>query len=126
MSLLYNKGARVSEIIGVRLADVVLDGAPCMHLHGKGRKQRAILLWKSTAQHIRAWLRANSALDANSALLPNRDGGAVTRFNVTRRLPLAVQSASTRMASLTNKPISPHTIRHYLPFLTISCNPEIA
>ena len=112
MSLLYNTGARVSEIIGVKLADVVLDGAPCVHLHGKGRKQRAIPLWKSTVQHIRAWLRANPALGADSALLPNRDGGAMTRFNVTRRLQLAVQSASTRMVSLANKTISPHTIRH--------------
>jgi site-specific recombinase XerD len=111
MSLLYNTGARVSEIIGVKLADVVLDGAPCMHLHGKGRKQRAIPLWKSTAQHIRAWLRANPALGADSALLPNRDGGTMTRFNVTRRLQLAVQSASTRMASLTNNSIS-NSIKH--------------
>ena len=105
---------------------MVLDGAPCVHLHGKGRKQRAIPLWKSSAQHIRAWLRANPALGADSALLPNCDGGAMTRFNVTRRLQLAVQSASTRMVSLANKPISPHTIRHYLPFLTMSCNAATA
>ena len=39
LHLLYNTGARVSEIIGVRLVDVVLDGAACVHLHGKGRKQ---------------------------------------------------------------------------------------
>ena len=38
LRMLYNTGARVSEIIGVRLADVGLDGAACVHLHGKGRK----------------------------------------------------------------------------------------
>lgn len=38
LRMLYNTGARVSEIIGVTLADVVLDGAACVHLHGKGRK----------------------------------------------------------------------------------------
>ena len=37
LRMLYNTGARVSEIIGVTLADVVLDGAACVHLHGKGR-----------------------------------------------------------------------------------------
>ena len=40
LSVLYNTGARVSEVIDVRVADVVLDGVPCVHLRGKGRKQR--------------------------------------------------------------------------------------
>ncbi len=38
LRMLYNTGARVSEIVGVKLADVVLDGAACVHLQGKGRK----------------------------------------------------------------------------------------
>src|SRR5439155_21468664 len=37
VALLYNTGARVSEIIGMQVADVVLDEAACVHLHGKGR-----------------------------------------------------------------------------------------
>ena len=37
LGLLYNTGARVSEIIGVRLSDVVLDGIAFVHLHGKGQ-----------------------------------------------------------------------------------------
>ena len=47
LAMLYNTGARVSEIIGVRVVDVVLDGAACVHLHGKGRKQRSVPLWKT-------------------------------------------------------------------------------
>ncbi len=46
ISLLYNTGARVSEIVGVRVVDVVLDGAACVHLHGKGRKDRSVPLWR--------------------------------------------------------------------------------
>jgi site-specific recombinase XerD len=38
LAMLYNTGARVSEIIGVRVLDVVLDGGACVHLRGKGRK----------------------------------------------------------------------------------------
>jgi site-specific recombinase XerD len=37
LTLLYNTGARVSEIIAVRVADVVLEASACVHLHGKGR-----------------------------------------------------------------------------------------
>ncbi len=62
LGLLYNSGARVSEIIGVRVADVVLDGAACVHLLGKGRKHRSVPLWRSTVKEARAWLKLNPQL----------------------------------------------------------------
>jgi len=110
--LLYNTGARVSEIIGVNVADIVLDTAACVHLHGKGRKLRSVPLWRSTVKDIRAWLKLNPQLEPASALLPNRDGKAMTRDNVAKRLALAVRRASKNNPALTNRHISPHTIRH--------------
>ena len=112
LGLLYNTGARVSEIIHVKVVDVVLDGAACVYLHGKGRKQRAVPLWKSTVKEIRAWLRLNPTLGNDSALLPNRDGQAMTRQNVTQRLSLAVIKASKTVNSLLGRHVSPHCIRH--------------
>lgn len=112
LAMLYNTGARVSEITGVRVADVVLDGAPCVHLRGKGRKQRSVPLWKSTVQVIRAWLRRNPDLGADSALLPNRAGQAMTRSNVTQRLDIAVARATALYPDLGKRHISPHIIRH--------------
>jgi site-specific recombinase XerD len=112
LGLLYNTGARVSEIIGVRVADIVLDGAACVHLHGKGRKLRSVPLWRSTVKEIRAWLKLNPQLLPTSALLPNRDGNAMTRNNVTKRLALAVTSATVTNAELAKRHISPHTVRH--------------
>jgi site-specific recombinase XerD len=112
LALLYNTGARVSEIVGVRVADVVLDGGACVHLHGKGRKQRAVPLWKTTVGEVRRWLRVNSSLQRESALLPNRDGHPMTRSNVEQRLDLAVARAIPQCQSLAKKRISPHTIRH--------------
>jgi site-specific recombinase XerD len=112
LGMLYNTGARVSEIIGVRVADVVLDGAACVHLRGKGRKQRSVPLWRSTVKEIRAWLRLNPQLLPTSALLPNRDGEAMTRDNVAKRLVLAVAAAAKVKVELADRHISPHTIRH--------------
>ena len=112
LTMLYNTGARVSEIIGVRLADVVLDGAACVHLHGKGRKQRTVPLWRSTVKAIRAWLRLNPELGSASALLPNRDGKPMTRSNVTQRLDLAVTAAARVHPRLAERHVSPHAIRH--------------
>jgi site-specific recombinase XerD len=111
--LLYNSGARVSEIIGVKVSDVVLaDGAACVHINGKGRKQRSVPLWRSTVKAIRAWLKVNPQFDAASPLLPGRDGHAMTRANVALRLALAVQAAARRHPDLAMRRISPHTIRH--------------
>lgn len=112
LGLLYNTGARVSEITHVKVGDVVLDGAACVHLHGKGRKQRAVPLWKSTVKEIRAWLRLNPPMGNDSALLPNHDGQPMTRNNVTKRLSLAVTKASKTVASLLGRHVSPHCIRH--------------
>lgn len=111
--LLYNTGARVSEITGIKVRDVVLDaGAACVHLHGKGRKQRSVPLWRSTVKAVRAWLRRNPQFEAAFPLFPNRNGQVMTRANVALRLARAVHSASSTFPDLTKRHISPHTIRH--------------
>jgi site-specific recombinase XerD len=112
LAMLYNTGARVTEIIGVRVADVVLDGGACVHLHGKGRKQRSVPLWPTTVAEIRAWLRANPTLRGEASLLPNREGQAMSRSNVVQRLELAVARAADQAPSILKKRISPHIIRH--------------
>lgn len=112
LTMLYNTGARVSEIIGVRVVDVVLDSAACVHLHGKGRKLRSIPLWDASVTEIRSWLRLNPTLRGEAALLPNRDGQAMSRSNVAQRLDLAVRRASVEQPSLLKKRVSPHILRH--------------
>lgn len=112
LTMLYNTGARVSEIVGVRVDDVVLEGGACVHLHGKGRKLRSIPLWDTTVVEIRAWLRRNPTLRGEAALLPNRNGQAMHRSNVAQRLALAVTRAAAEQPSLLKKRVSPHTLRH--------------
>jgi site-specific recombinase XerD len=112
LAMLYNTGARVSEIIGVRISDVVLDGVACVHLHGKGRKQRSVPLWHTTVTAVRAWLRLNPALRGDAVLLPNRDGNAMSRSNVVQRLDLAVTRAGKQTPSILKKRVSPHILRH--------------
>lgn len=112
LTLLYNTGARVSEIIGVRVEDVVLSDTLSVHLRGKGRKQRSVPLWKTTARDVRAWLRVNEQLIAGSPLLPTRDGNVMTRANVTQRLRLATLAATARRPELAKQSVTPHTIRH--------------
>lgn len=111
--MLYNTGARVSEITGIMVGDVVLeDRAACVHLHGKGRKQRSVPLWRSTVKAVRAWLKQNPQLETGLPLLPNRTGHAMTRTNVSLRLARAVKAATRAYPELANRPVSPHVIRH--------------
>lgn len=113
LTMLYNTGARVSEIIGVHVADVVLDGTACVHLHGKGRKQRTVPLWRSSAKVVRAWLRRNPQLQPTSPLLPNRQGNTMTRANVYRRFQLRIEKVSSELPMMAHRrALSPHTIRH--------------
>ncbi|SFU24098.1 hypothetical protein SAMN05192563_1024168 [Paraburkholderia aspalathi] len=41
LTMLYNTGMSGSEIIGIRVVDLFLDDAACVHLRGKGRKLRS-------------------------------------------------------------------------------------
>jgi len=110
-ALLYNTGARVSELTGIRVADVTLAATASVRLHGKGRKQRTVPLWKETATQIRQWLRY-ADLRAEQHLIPNRSGLPMTRTNVAERLNRAVSTAKTTCPQLTGRSISPHTWRH--------------
>jgi hypothetical protein len=50
----------------------------------------------ATVKAVRAWLRANPQFEATSPLLPNCNGKAMTRSNVTKRLVLAARAAAGR------------------------------
>ncbi len=112
LTLMFNTGARVSEIIGVRVADVVLGPTSSIRLHGKGRKQRSLPLWKSAAKAVRDWLQMNPQLQAEAPLLPRRDGKPMTRANVALRLKLAVEAATVKYPDLAKIAVSPHIVRH--------------
>jgi site-specific recombinase XerD len=56
LHLCFAGGLRVSELVGVRLADVTLQPHASIVVHGKGRRERCLPLWKVTAAALRAWL----------------------------------------------------------------------
>jgi site-specific recombinase XerD len=112
LTLMFNTGARVSEIIGVRVADVVLGPTSSIRLHGKGRKQRSLPIWKPTARAVREWLHVNPRLQADAPLLPRRDGKPMTRANAAQRLKLAAEAATTKYPDLAKMSVSPHIVRH--------------
>jgi integrase/recombinase XerD len=109
--LLYNTGARVSEIANLQVQDVRLESSSCVHILGKGRKKRSVPLWQETAKLLRQWLR-RARVTPESPLLPNARGTFISRSGVAQRLRLAVARASAKDPALKLVHVSPHIIRH--------------
>jgi len=110
-TVLYNTGARVSELIGIELQDVRLDAHPAVRLHGKGRKERTVPLWRSTGRSISLWAHELPQIPT-TCLFPDTRGTAISRSGVEYRLRLAITRAARNQPSLLSRRISPHTIRH--------------
>lgn len=60
LAMLYNTGARISELIGTCVSDVTLGSSSYVRLRGKGRKLRTVPLWKETAAQVRRWVKAHA------------------------------------------------------------------
>jgi site-specific recombinase XerD len=109
--LLYNTGARISELLSLRVQDVLGPQAKQVELQGKGRKRRTLPLWRQTQRLLRQWIRENR-LTPPMPLLPNRYGEPLTRFGAFRQIKKLVQRASVEQPTLNRRPISPHLFRH--------------
>lgn len=111
LATLYNTGARVSELTGMRVGDLTLGPNASVRIHGKGRKERAVPLWKGTATQLKRWLREHPRREQDP-LFPNRSGGQLTRVGVSDRLKLAASIAAKTHPELATRRISPHIVRH--------------
>lgn len=108
---MYNTGARVSEIIGLRRDDLISAEVRSLRIRGKGRKERVVPLWKQTAAAVNRWLKQLGP-PPSDPLFPNTRGQSLSRSGVEDRLAVAVAKAAESCPSLRNKSVSPHTIRH--------------
>ena len=57
MILLYDTGARVDEILRVRICDVKTEATPTIQLFGKGKKPRRVPLALRTVSHYKKYLQ---------------------------------------------------------------------
>jgi site-specific recombinase XerD len=111
-------GLRVSELTGLRI-DEVAPQSVSIRVRGKGRRERALPLWKTTASAVRAWLAVRGTAPVPELFL-NARGEPLSRWGVAYVLRRHAETASRKCSSLTGKQISPHVLRHYLPFRIMS------
>ncbi|MEE8263631.1 MAG: tyrosine-type recombinase/integrase [Gammaproteobacteria bacterium] len=121
---LYNTGARVSELIGMRIGDLILDPTASVRIRGKGRKERSVPLWRDTAAQLKHWLREYPR-EPEQPLFPSRSGGTLTRIGLTERLKLAAKRAAGQYSELGKRRIFPHLIRHSIAMHMLQAGVDI-
>ena len=111
--LLYNTGARASEIVNLNLNDLRLADTAQITLLGKGKKPRSCPLWPETVSVLETYLnhRKSKKMGTQQVFL-NANGAPITRFgirHITRKYGIKAQ---TKRPSLKIKTVNPHTMRH--------------
>jgi site-specific recombinase XerD len=120
----FAAGLRVSELVGLRLDDVMLQPQPAIHVTGKGRRERTLPLWKATAKALRAWLALRGHAACPEVFL-NARGAPLTRDGFEYILAKHVAIASAAVSSIKRKRVSPHVLRHSCAMHTLQATHDI-
>ena len=110
-SICASCGLRVSELVGLRVGDIVLHPPASVLVHGKGRRERCLPLWRVTAAALRAWWAVRGTVSTPEFFV-NARGHAMTRSGFEYILAKHVEGAVTACPSLAAKRVSPHVLRH--------------
>jgi site-specific recombinase XerD len=112
-------GLRLSEITSIRQRDVSLTTGAHVRCEGKGRKERCTPLTKNTVAALKFWVREQGANGAQ-ILFPSLRGGQLSADAVQHLVTKYAAVAQQSCPSLAGKRISPHVLRHYVPFWIMS------
>jgi integrase/recombinase XerD len=124
LHLAFAAGLRVSELVGLQTANLVLHPQPTVHVMGKGRRERVLPLWKETATVLRDWLHVRGE-SQGTALFVNARGDLMTRSGFEYILEKHVRAAAAKQASLAGKRVSPHSLRHSCAMHTLQATGDI-
>ena len=110
LSLLYDTGARVQELINLTPSDVRLENPSIIKIFGKGRKERHVPLMAQTKQLLKSYMAEHSfnlPRFANHPLFTNRQGEKLTRAGVSY-----IISKYCTKEEMSDCKITPHVFRH--------------
>ena len=114
LSVLYDTGARVQELVDLSAGDVRFDPPAQIRLLGKGRKMRAVPLMANTVQLLRSHLQENH-LDHpeqfDKPLFQNARNQRLSCSGIRYILKKYLDQARDKRPSL-NRTVSPHSLRH--------------
>jgi integrase/recombinase XerD len=115
LSLLYESGARVQELIDLKPSSLRLDKPALVRLHGKGDKSRVVPLMEQEVKILSAYMEENHLdipLQSERPLFFNSSGHKLTCSGVTYILMKYAAMARAFHPELIPRQISPHVLRH--------------
>jgi integrase/recombinase XerD len=124
LHLAFAAGLRVSELITLRLDQLDGQAITSLHVIGKGRRERVLPLWKETTTALKAWLAIRPQSGELEVFL-NRIGRAMTRSGFAHILSKHVATAARKQASITQKRVTPHVLRHTCAMHTLQATRDI-
>jgi integrase/recombinase XerC len=105
LETLYSCGIRVSELTGLDIAHIDLDGG-LVRVLGKGNKERIVPIGSHARTAVSHYLALRGNPPGNAPLLLNARGGRLTSRSVGRIIDRYILKLATA------KKVSPHTLRH--------------
>lgn len=111
IALASQTGLRASELTNLHCGDVHLGVGAHVSCVGKGRKQRITPLTKAVVAVLRTWLAERDG-QATQPLFPTCTGRALSRDALEHRLALYLARAQRTCASLRQKKVTVHGLRH--------------
>jgi site-specific recombinase XerD len=114
----------VSELVGLQIDQVQTHPEASIHIHGKGRRERILPLWKETLKTLRAWLAVRGQSSASELFLSAK-GGPLTRSGFEYILTKHIETAATVCPSIASKRVSPHVLRHTCAMHTLQATHDV-
>jgi integrase/recombinase XerD len=108
---MYNSGARLSEMTGMRSSQVRFDSTTYLQLHGKGRKERIVPLWSKTGRVLQNWFR-ELKIKTTDVAFPSVRGTPLSSDGLDYIVRQAVKAGAEACPSLLSKRVTPHVLRH--------------
>lgn len=112
LTLMYDSGGRVQEIIDLTVGDIRFESPATITLTGKGRKTRIVPLMSKTSDLLQCYLD-ESELSGNKShiLFQNSQGSKLTRNGIAYILDKYANKAFTK-ETMPQFNITPHVLRH--------------
>jgi integrase/recombinase XerD len=114
LSVLYDTGARVQELIDISVGDLRLNKPEQIRLLGKGRKIRIVPLMQSTVELLRNYLQEHHLLTPDKfdyPLFQSHNNKRLSRSGVRYIFQKYAQQVRKQHSEF-NQSISPHSLRH--------------
>lgn len=116
LTVLYDTGARVDELIHLKLIDIHLDKPASIKIKGKGNKMRIVPIMGNTVELLKKYIKDNNLnqrqFEDHPYLFQNRSGNPYTRAGISYIIDKYLDIANLKYNANITVNMHPHVFRH--------------